>query len=241
MSSATEPESKGAGDSARVDVWLWSVRLFKTRTQAGDACKKGQVEVNGQRVKPSRQVREGDEIVVDKGPLVRTVAVKETLTRRVGAKEVPNFLEDRTPEEAWERAAEIRRRNREGAIAWDEGAGRPTKKDRRDLEELMEESEKKEAHFRKLARSIKTSAIIASLSVLSLSGAAIGADPPNRSFEPSAGSVVFKVAENLSVSAEKLAPETDSSTGAMTGLSASGHVIIKTKPKGAADWIVVGT
>lgn len=238
MSSAETPAKEGAEETARVDVWLWSVRLFKTRTMAGEACKKGQVEVNGQRVKPARQVREGDEIVVTKGPMVRTVAVKEALTRRVGAKEVATYLEDRTPEEAWEKAAEIRKRNREAMPAREDGSGRPTKKDRRDLEEVMAEAEEREALLRKLARSMKTSAILLGLFLLTLASVGL-ADPPKRNFQPSQKSVVFKVSENLSVSAEKLEPATDATTGAMTGLAASGNVLIKTKPKGASDWILV--
>lgn len=239
MSSGNDSPAKSTDDdSARVDVWLWSVRLFKSRTLAGEACKKGRVEVNGQRVKPARQVREGDEIMVKKGPLVRTVAVRETLTRRVGAKEVPTYLEDRTPEEAWEKAAEIRRRNREGIPDREEGSGRPTKKDRRDLEEVMAEAEEREALLRKLARTMKTSLLVFGIFLFG-AGSAIAADPPKRSFQASEKSVVFKIAENLSVSAEKLQPETNETTGVMTGLSASGSVIIKTKPKGASDWIIV--
>lgn len=230
-------------ESARVDVWLWAVRLFKTRTLSGEACRKGQVRIGGQRVKPARQVRAGDEIEVAKGDLTLTVAVKDVLTRRVGAKEVPGFLEDRTPEEVREKAAEVRRRNREAALERGEGAGRPTKKDRRDLEEVMAEAEEREAHFRKLARAMKSSSLLLLLSLifLGLGGAEIGeaADPPKRSFQASSKSVVFTISENLSVSAEKLAPATDEQTGAMTGLTASGNVLIKTKPKGANDWILV--
>ena len=234
--------SEVSPDSVRVDIWLWSVRLFKTRSLSGEACRKGQVRIGGQRVKPARQVRVGDEIVVTKGPLERTVAVKMTLTRRVGAKEVETYLEDRTPDEAREKAAEIRRRNREATLDWEEGAGRPTKKDRRDLDEVMAESEAREAHFRKLVRAMKTSLFLFLALLTTLVGSppfAEAADPPQRSFTPSAKSVVFQVAENLSVSAEKLAPATDEKTGAMTGLTASGNVLIKTKPKGANDWILV--
>lgn len=196
--------------------------------------------MNGQRVKPGRQVREGDEVVVELGPLMRTVAVRRVLTRRVGAKEVPIYLEDRTPEEAWEKAAEIRRRNREGAMTWDEGSGRPTKRDRRELEEVMAESGEREALYRKLSRAMKTSAVILCLGMLSLTTMMTrAAEPPKRGFEPSAQAVELKLADNLSISAEKLSPETDETSGAMTGLSASGGVIIKTKPKGEGDWIIV--
>lgn len=229
-------------DSARVDVWLWSVRLFKTRSLSGEACRKGQVRIAGQRVKPGRQVRVGDEIVVTRGPLVRTLAVKSILTRRVGAKEVEIYLEDRTPDEAWEKAADFRRRDREAGVEREDGAGRPTKKERRDLDEVIAESEAREAHFRKLVRAMKTSLIALFLTLAAIAWLpelVEAADPPKRSFTASAKSVVFKVSDNLSVSAEKLAPATDEKTGAMTGLTASGNVLIKTKPKGAADWILV--
>lgn len=236
MSNESTGESVGA---SRVDLWLWAVRLFKTRALAGDACRKGRVEVNGQRVKPARSVRVGDEIVVKKGELVRTVAVRALLTKRVGAKEVSAYLEDRTPEEAWAAAAEIRRLNREAGAAREEGAGRPTKKDRRDLENLMEESSEQRDFLKKLARSMKPFLLAFLGLVPTVATSAWAADPPARTFQPSASAVVFPISENLTVSAEKLTPETDEDTGAMTGLSASGGVIIKTKPKGASDWILV--
>ncbi|MCB1061689.1 MAG: RNA-binding S4 domain-containing protein [Verrucomicrobiae bacterium] len=229
---------EGELESVRVDVWLWAVRLFKTRTLAAEACKKNQVSVNGQRVKPARQVRVGDELIVKKGALVRTVAVRALLSKRVAAKEVESYLEDRTTEEAWAAAAEARQRQKEGGLSRDDGAGRPTKKERRELDDIMVEAEEREALFRKLAKSMKNQLLIL-FSLVGISALAMAADPPKRSFEPSEKSVVFQLAENLSVSAEKLAPELDESTGAMKGLAASGHVIIKSKPKGAENMIVV--
>lgn len=131
-----EGESKQSLESVRVDLWAWAVRLYKTREQAGAACKKAQLLVNGQRCRAARPVRVGDEIRLRQGLLVRTLGVKALLRRRVGAKEVPTYLVDLTPPEEYERVAAIERETRESVPHREAGSGRPTKRDRREIDEL---------------------------------------------------------------------------------------------------------
>ena len=112
----------------RIDKWLWAVRLFKTRSLAADACRDGHVTIGGQPVKPARDVRIGDAISAKAGGVQRTVKVLGFPSSRVGAKLVPEFMEDLTPASEYEKA-------RESALApqfsWSKGFGRPTKKSRR--------------------------------------------------------------------------------------------------------------
>ncbi len=121
-------------ESARLDQWLWATRLFKTRALAAEACKNSRVEVNSQRGKPSRNVKVGDRIRVERGILTQEVEVRALLTKRVGAKRVLEYLIDHTPEEAYEKAREVRRNARLSAPDRKPGAGRPTKKERRELD-----------------------------------------------------------------------------------------------------------
>lgn len=137
----------------RADVWTWAVRLFKTRSLSGAACRKEQILINGQRCRPSRQVRVGDLLEVRRGLLTRTVEVRALLSKRVGAKRVEEFLIDRTPPEVYEAAAEAIRVAREAAPRRDVGSGRPTKRERRSLDELMEESEEDLASFEEFVKS----------------------------------------------------------------------------------------
>ncbi len=111
----------------RVDKWLWTARLFKTRALAAEAVKGGRVHVNGLAVKPGRELRLGDELEVTVGPLRRTVIVRGAAQRRVSGKEAPTLYEE-TPESLAERErqSELRRL----AAPLDLG-GRPTKRDRR--------------------------------------------------------------------------------------------------------------
>jgi ribosome-associated heat shock protein Hsp15 len=120
-------------DTSRIDKWLWSVRLFKTRSQATDACKSGKISIDDQSVKPSREVHIGDIIVIRQSPLIKTVKVKELLKSRVGAKLVENYMEDLTPEEEYTKLKLLREVNFE---IRDRGIGRPTKKERRIIERL---------------------------------------------------------------------------------------------------------
>lgn len=127
-------------ESVRLDLWAWSVRLYKTRTLAAAACKKSQLLVNGQRCRAARQVRIGDEIRVRQGLLERVLEVRGLLTRRVAAKEVADYLADLTPEDEIARVAELERAARESTPQREVGTGRPTKRERRELEGLAESS-----------------------------------------------------------------------------------------------------
>lgn len=140
-------------ESVRVDVWAWAVRLYKTRTLSANACKREQLLVNGARCKPSRQVRVGDLIEARRGPLNLTVEVKEILSKRVGAKRVPEFAIDRTPPEVYEAAEEARQLARNTIPQREAGTGRPTKRERRELDQLMEEAAEEQADFEEFVKS----------------------------------------------------------------------------------------
>lgn len=86
----------------RVDKWLWAMRVFKTRTIATDACKKGRVTMGGSAVKPSRLVKEGDIIDVRKSPITYTFRVKAVTQNRLGARLVPDYLENLTPQSQYD-------------------------------------------------------------------------------------------------------------------------------------------
>lgn len=118
---------------ARIDKWLWAARIYKTRTIAAAACKKGQISINGSQVKPSRMIKEGDIINVKKPPITYSFLVKQTIEKRVGAKLIPDVLENVTPPEQYE-LLEMNRIS--GFIDRARGTGRPTKKERRSLDEF---------------------------------------------------------------------------------------------------------
>lgn len=120
-------------EEVRIDKWLWSVRFFKTRNIAIDACKAGKVKIDGNSVKPSRIVKEGDIINLSQGPLNKTIRVKQLLHNRISAKLVPDYVEDLTPAEEYERIEFMKEFNAERR---ERGIGRPTKKDRRDIDRL---------------------------------------------------------------------------------------------------------
>lgn len=120
-------------DTTRVDKFLWAIRVFKTRTDATDACKGGKVEVNGTEVKPSREVKAGDMISVRKGAVHYTYKVLAPLEKRQGAKEVSKYAENLTPESE---LAKLQAPVETFFIKRDRGMGRPTKKDRRQMDEL---------------------------------------------------------------------------------------------------------
>lgn len=117
-------------NAIRIDKWLWAVRLFKTRSQATQACRAGKVKIDEQAVKPSRDIHPGTVITVQGGPIMRTVKVKEALEKRVGAKLVSQFMEDMTPEEEY-RKLEIAK-SQAGMQPFRKG--RPTKKERREMD-----------------------------------------------------------------------------------------------------------
>jgi len=123
-------------NEARIDKWLWAARIFKTRTIAAAACKKGQVSLKGSTVKASRMIKVGDIIDVRKPPVTYSFRVLQAIERRVGAKLIPEILENVTAPEQYE----ILEMNKiSGFINRAKGTGRPTKKDRRSLDEFQNE------------------------------------------------------------------------------------------------------
>ena len=123
-------------DEVRIDKFLWSIRAFKTRSEATDACNGGKIRLNGGDVKPSKLVHCGDEIVVRKPPVTYTYKVKELVDKRQGAKLVSDFVENRTPEEELQK---LHAPVETFLPKRDRGTGRPTKKDRRQMEALWDE------------------------------------------------------------------------------------------------------
>jgi ribosome-associated heat shock protein Hsp15 len=119
----------------RIDKWLWAVRVFKTRSLAADACKKGKVFLNGDIAKPARIVKINDIVEVKKTPVLYRYKVKNLLKNRVGAKLVENYLVDLTPEQEVIKLDTIRM-NLGGYRQ--KGAGRPTKKERRILDDWQQ-------------------------------------------------------------------------------------------------------
>lgn len=120
-------------EKLRIDKYLWAIRIFKTRTLATEACKAGRVKVNGQNIKPSHEVKIGEIYSISKGIDRKVVKVTGLLTNRVDAKTAVTFYEDLTPVEETQRFksmfhAPILRRDR--------GTGRPTKRDRREIDDL---------------------------------------------------------------------------------------------------------
>lgn len=120
-------------EEIRIDKYLWAIRVYKTRTEATDACKGGKVRVNGADTKPSKTVKVGDAIVARKGVVVYTYKVLQLIDKRQGAKLVPNYAENLTPAEE---LAKLRAPVETFFLKRDRGAGRPTKKDRRQMEDL---------------------------------------------------------------------------------------------------------
>ncbi len=117
-------------DTVRIDKWLWMVRLFKTRSMATDACNAGKVKMDGNNLKPSKNIKENEIYVVRIGQLEKTVQVLGSPKSRVGAPLVPQFYTDLTPPEEYERVKMLSMRFEHR----DRGEGRPTKRDRRQIE-----------------------------------------------------------------------------------------------------------
>lgn len=128
----------------RIDKWLWAARIFKTRSLAADACKSGRITLNGAQVKPSRTVKEGDEVGVKKSPVTYTFRVKQAIEKRVGAKLLPDILEDITTPEQYE-ILEMQRIS--GFVGRAKGTGRPTKKDRRALDDFAQNASEDMSSF----------------------------------------------------------------------------------------------
>ena len=119
----------------RIDKYLWAIRAFKTRTDATDACKGGKVKVAGINAKPSKEVKVGDVLQVKKGLVTYTYKVLQPLERRVGAKLVSEYALNLTPEAELEK---LRAPVETFFVTRDRGAGRPTKKDRREIEDAWD-------------------------------------------------------------------------------------------------------
>ena len=120
----------------RIDKYLWSIRVFKTRSEATDACKGGKIRVTGADTKPSKMVKVGDTIVARKGAVTYTYKVLDLIDKRQGPKLVPNYAENLTPPEE---LAKLRAPIETFFLKRDRGAGRPTKKDRRQMEALWDD------------------------------------------------------------------------------------------------------
>ena len=120
---------------ARLDKWLWAARIFKTRSIAADACKNGRVMIDGVKMKPARMVKEGDVIQVRKPPVTYSFKILKAIQNRVGAKLVPEVLENVTSADQYE-LLEMNRIS--GFVGRARGTGRPTKKDRRDLDDFIQ-------------------------------------------------------------------------------------------------------
>jgi ribosome-associated heat shock protein Hsp15 len=121
-------------DSIRVDKWLWAVRIFKTRSLATEICSKGHVVIGTLAVKPSKLVKPGDVVKVRKPPIYRSYKVLIAIGKRVGAKDVHQYMVEVTPQ------SELDILETQKDLQWisrDRGAGRPTKKERRDLDDFF--------------------------------------------------------------------------------------------------------
>ena len=123
-----------AGET-RIDKYLWAIRVFKTRSEATDACKGGKIKVNGADVKPSRLIKPGDMISARKGAITYTYKVLETIEKRQGAKLVPQFAENMTPQSELDK---LKSPVETFFLRRDRGAGRPTKKERRQMDSLWD-------------------------------------------------------------------------------------------------------
>ena len=121
-------------NEARIDKWLWAARIFKTRSIAADAIKNGRVTIQGMGVKPSRMVKEDEVVSVRKPPVTYSFKILKTIEQRVGAKLIPEIYENVTPADQYE-LLEMNRIS--GFINRQRGTGRPTKKERRALDEFV--------------------------------------------------------------------------------------------------------
>jgi ribosome-associated heat shock protein Hsp15 len=123
-------------DATRIDKWLWTVRVYKTRSIATEECKKGRVSIGGMEVKPSRELKIGDILEVRKSPVTYRYKVLQFPANRLSAKLVPEYMQDITPPENLQ-VLEMQK-----YMGWserDRGAGRPTKKERRDIDRFRDD------------------------------------------------------------------------------------------------------
>ncbi len=121
-------------EGIRIDKWLWAVRLFKTRSQASEECRKGKVMIGGMSVKPSRELKIGEEIQLRRPPIVRSYKVLGLTENRMAAKLVPDFMLEITPASELEI---VEMQKNMSILGRDRGTGRPTKKERRDLDDFF--------------------------------------------------------------------------------------------------------
>lgn len=120
----------------RVDKWLWAVRIFKTRSDAAEACRTGKVTINGSEAKPSKEIKEGDLLTVKKVPIMRhSYKVVATIERRLPAKDVPQYCLDITPQEELDK---LNAPKETIFVMRDRGTGRPTKKERREMDAIWD-------------------------------------------------------------------------------------------------------
>lgn len=124
-------------NEVRIDKWLWAVRIFKTRTIATEACKKGRVTMGGMPVKPSRTVKPGDTVCVRKPPVTYSFLVKAVTENRLGAKLVPDYMENVTPKSELDLLEVVKI---SGFVDRRKGLGRPTKREGRELSRFTEEA-----------------------------------------------------------------------------------------------------
>ena len=124
-------------EQARIDKWLWAVRIYKTRSIAAEACKKGHITIGERTAKPAHNIRVGDIVNVKKAPVTYSFRVLKCAENRVGAKLVPELMENITPQEQYE----ILEMSKISGFVWRmRGTGRPTKKERRDLDQFVEDN-----------------------------------------------------------------------------------------------------
>ena len=121
--------------AVRIDKYLWAVRIYKTRSLAAEACKKGKVSMDDMPAKPSRTVTAGDIIQVKKMPVVYSYRVVDPIEKRVSAKIVDNFVEDVTPPDELDKL----KMKDDFFVKRDRGTGRPTKKERRLLDDMLDD------------------------------------------------------------------------------------------------------
>ena len=121
--------------TTRIDKWLWAVRIFKTRALASEACSGGKVKIDGTTVKASRNIKKNDIVQVRKGVVKYLYKVRKNAEKRMGAKLIPEFLEDITPEEE---LAKLQSAQKQPIQTREKGMGRPTKRERRMMDKLKQ-------------------------------------------------------------------------------------------------------
>lgn len=126
-----------ASEKVRIDRWLWSVRAYKTRTLATDACKRKWVTVNGTDAKPSREIKAQDIVTFKVGPLEKKVQVLQILEKRISAKLVDQYLKDLTPQSSYQEAEVKKRAIISSPFGKRARKGRPSKKERREMEDFF--------------------------------------------------------------------------------------------------------